>query len=144
MLQSLDNAQYPRYHSIESVHDPSSSRGGWVYANRDSLSGPPLFVLSITRTQSDPFAKPTRVRVQVPSVTANFPPDLYSTPDRQRALSDYCLRAFSFTCVSAGADKAANEGGGGGWSGPKGGDVKIMTPGQNVLSQSAVVIQVRS
>ena len=70
---------------------------------------PSAVVLSIARTQA-PVREATRVRVQVPSGTASFPPDLFSTPDRQRALSDYCLRAFSFACVSAGADKAASEG----------------------------------
>lgn len=108
-LHQLDNSQYPRYHSIETVHQPSVG-GGWLYANRENPAGEPLFVLSIQKTQSDPFAKPTRVRVFVPAITANFPPHLYQNSDRRRALSDRCLRAFHSACINGGMDQAANQG----------------------------------
>ncbi|GMH78570.1 hypothetical protein TrST_g14216 [Triparma strigata] len=140
-LHQLDNSQYPRYHSLETVHSLQTNSGGWVYANRDDPAGEPLFVLSIQRTQSDPFAKPTRLRVFVPAATANFPAHLFSNSDRRRALSDRCLRAFYCACVGGGMDQAANQNNPGNWSGPKGGDVKIMQPGQNVLAQSAVAVQ---
>ena len=129
MIQQLDGQQYPRYHSLETVY--SAGRGGWSY---NCLPGGPFYV-SIPRTQSDPFAPPSRVRVFVPAGTARFPPASYSTRDRARALADYCLRAFHASCAAKGADEAQH---GEGWSGPKGGDIKICAPGQNVLDQSAV------
>ena len=46
-LHQLDNSQYPRYHSLETVHSLQTNSGGWVYANRDDPAGEPLFVLSI-------------------------------------------------------------------------------------------------
>ena len=93
------------------------------------------FILSIAKTQADPFASPTRVRVYVPARAAAFPLEAYNTPDRARALSDYCLRAFYASCIRAGADEAQ---GGQGWGGPKGGDVRIAAASQHVLEQSAV------
>lgn len=130
MLQQLDGQQYSLYHSIETVH--TSGRGGWSY---NFGWGP--FYASLPRAQSDPFAPPSRVRVIVPSGTAQFPAASYSTRDRARALGDYCLRAFHASCVERGADEVQH---GEGWSGPKGGDIKICAPGQNVLDQSAVYI----
>jgi len=130
VLLRLDGQQYPKYHSIETIYN--ARRGGWSY---DFDWG--SFFVSLPRAQSDPFAAPTRVRVFVPSETAKFPKAAYSTQDRARALADYCLRAFHTCCVEKGADEAQH---GEGWSGPKGGDLKICAPGQNVLDQSAVRI----
>lgn len=125
LLHRIDGQSYPAYRDIE-----SSSRG-WT------LSAPPTFSLFVGRAQSDPFAKPTRCRVVVPASAAQFPAEAYSTKIRAIALSDYLNRALSAACISLGADQAAS---GGGWSGAKGGDIQISCPGQNVLEQSAVVV----
>ena len=127
-LNSIHNQQYPKYHSIETLT-------GWTYSNKANPAGPPLFTLIIPKTQSDPFAKPTRVQLQIPPPTALFPAALVSPPDRSRALADYLLRALHSSCLALGADQAAS---GAGWSGPKGGDVQIMKPSQHVLNQTAV------
>ena len=125
LVHRIDGQSYPAYRDIE-----SSSRG-WT------SSASPSFSLFVGRAQSDPFAKPTRCRVVVPASAAQFPAEAYSTKIRAIALSDYLNRALSAACVSLGADQAAS---GGGWSGAKGGNIQISCPGQNVLEQSAVVV----
>jgi len=54
------------------------------------------------------------------------------------ALADYLLRSLYSTCRNLGADASLNGGGGGGWKGPKGGDIQVLEPCQHVLEQSAV------
>ena len=136
-LSSIDNKSYPAYHDIESFQK------GWDH-NDDNNN----FKLYIGRAQSDPYARPTRCRIVVPGSTAQFPPTLYQNKMRATALADYINRAFYATCQSMGADQsaaaasaaAAAAGGGKGWSGPKGGDIQIISPSQHVLQQSAVTI----
>lgn len=62
------------------------------------------------------------------------------------AIRSICLFSLSFIhllsiayCVKLRANQSVS-GGGGGWSGPKGGDLQINCPGQHVLEQSAVVV----
>jgi len=127
LLRRLDGKQYPGYHDIE------SSTKGWV----NDMEGYSIF---IARAQSDPYAKPTRCRVIVKSETAKFPPVSYQNRVRSVALGDYLNRKFYDCCKDMGADVGAGEGGkgGGGWSGPKGGDIEITKPTQNVIEQTAV------
>ncbi|KAL7532617.1 hypothetical protein ACHAXR_004736 [Thalassiosira sp. AJA248-18] len=130
LLRRLDGKQYPGYHDIE------SSTKGWV----NDMEG---YSLYIGRAQSDPFAKPTRCRIIVKSETAKFPPVSYQNKIRSVALGDYLNRMFFECCKKMGADVGAGEGGGQGgkgWSGPKGGDIEIAKPSQNVIEQTAVRI----
>jgi len=129
-LYRVDGQSYPAYRDIE-----SSSRG-WTSSSSSSVDAA-SFSLYVGRAQADPFARPTRCRIVVPSSYAQFPAESYSTKIRAIALSDYLNRALSAACIGLGADQAA---GGGGWSGAKGGDIRIEAPGQNVLEQSAVVV----
>ncbi len=46
----------------------------------------------VDHVQGDPFASPSRVRVQVKASHAKFPDELWSSPDRKRALCDYLAR----------------------------------------------------
>ena len=125
-LSSIDNQSYPAYHDIESY------KKGWI------SNGSIKFALYIGRAQSDPYARPTRCRIVVPSSTAQFPSTLYQNKVRSIALADYINRAFHGTCQSIGADQSAAAGQG--WSGPKGGDINIVGPTQHVLEQSAVSV----
>lgn len=129
-LMSIDGKSYPAYHDIESFEK------GWVHTG--TPSSPIKFTLFVGRAQSDPYARPTRCRIVVPASTAKFPPILYQNQVRAVALADYVNRAFYHTCQTMGADQSAA--GGGGWSGPKGGDIQIVGPSQHVLQQSAVMI----
>ena len=123
-LQQLDGKPYGAYHDLD------TSNVGWV----NNEEG---FALFVERAQSDPFAPPTRCRVIVDSATAQFPANLYSNRIRSMALADYVQRALHAQCKSLGADATLS---GTGWSGPKGGDIQVLEPGQHVLEQSAVRI----
>jgi len=128
-LSQIDGRQYPAYHDLETSTGWRNEEGG--------------FVLYIGRTQSDPFAPPTRCRMIVDASTALFPPSLYSNKIRAIALADYLQRALHANCLSMGANAALSSGKSS-WSGPKGGDVQVMEPCQHVLEQSAVTIDPRT
>eukprot|EP00970_Alexandrium_tamarense_P015492 scaffold5185_cov198-Alexandrium_tamarense.AAC.40 len=130
LLRHLDQKQYPAYRDIE------SSTKGWI----NQMDG---YTLYIGKAQSDPYARPTKCRIIVKSETAKFPPVSYQNKVRSVALGDYLNRMFFECCQKMGADVGAGpEGGqgGGGWSGPKGGDIEIAKPTQHVIEQSAVRI----
>ncbi|KAL3905432.1 MAG: hypothetical protein SGARI_004466 [Bacillariaceae sp.] len=129
LLHTIDNRQYPAYHDLET---PLSQ--GWV----NSEAG---FTLFIGRAQSDPFAPPTRARLVLNGSVAQIPPSLYSNPIRAIATSDFLLRTLYQNCRRMGADASMDSGKkGGGWSGPKGGDIQVMEPCQHILQQSGVTI----
>lgn len=133
MLQRLDGKSYPAYHDLDTPMDR-----GWV----NSHSG---FTLYVERAQSDPYAAPTRCRVVVDASRAGFPNELYANRERSIGLSDYLLRNLYNACRRLGADASMGGGGGdgGGWSGPKGGDLQVLAPCQHVLEQSAVRVDAR-
>ena len=129
LLQRIDGRQYPSYHDLET--STADDNKGWAH--------PMGFTLQIGRTQSDPFAPPTRCRLLLPQTLTGISPADISKKLRSVAAADYLLRQLHATCRRLGADQSLRQasGGGGGWSGPKGGDVQIMEPTQHVLEQSA-------
>ena len=110
LLRRLDGKSYPAYHDIE------SSTRGWA----NDGDG---YTLYVARAQSDPFARPTRCRVIVKGDTAKFPTVSYQNRIRTVALSDFLNRMFYDCCRTMGADVGYAKGGG--WSGPKGGDIDV-------------------
>ncbi|MBW0103852.1 ABC-ATPase domain-containing protein [Pseudonocardia sp. KRD291] len=76
-LHGMDGASYGRYKSLT---------GRWA------MDGGA--VLEIRRIQADPFAPPSRIRVDVPAEMAGFPAELHDTGVRRRALGGYLLRAL--------------------------------------------------
>lgn len=131
LVQRLDGKSYGAYHDLDT---PPDKNRGWYSANHG-------FTLFVERAQSDPFAPPTRCRVVVDGRTAALPSALYSNSVRVMALGDFLLRHLYQTCKRLGADAALGGGnGGGGWQGPKGGDLQVLEPCQHVLEQSAVRI----
>jgi hypothetical protein len=99
------------------------------------------FLLSLDRIQSDPFAPPSKARVRVPQTTAKFPSQLFQnksryfsnkkwTYGRNIALADYVTRQVHQVITSKGYHRGQQ---GDGWSGPKGGDFRIDSPGQQIL-----------
>ena len=135
LLQSMDGKSYPTYHDLE------SHTRGW---RQPELPHP--FRLYMGRAQSDPFAPPTQCRIVIPASTAQFPPALYQERIQRIALADYLHRLVYNTCLAMGAHESAqsqNGGGGGrggGWSRPKGGDLRFAPPNQHILDQTAVSI----
>lgn len=135
LLQRLDGQSYGAYHELDTAF---VDNGGWRGSS---------FTLYVERAQSDPFAAPTRCRLVIPN--PGYPKDLFessieSSTDvfdgckiRRVAVADFVLREFYQLCRRMGADERLS-GGGGGWSGPKGGDIQILAPNQHVLEQSAI------
>ncbi|MBN4054198.1 ABC-ATPase domain-containing protein [Nitrospira defluvii] len=54
----------------------------------------PEYTLYIDHVQGDPFAAPSRFRVEIPQTITQFPDDLIRTPIRRIALADYLTRQF--------------------------------------------------
>lgn len=86
------------------------------------------FVLLVDHVQGDPFAAPSRVRVQVPQTVAQFPAELYATRSRTIALQDFLHRQFAEQ-----ARRSQTQRGSG-----KSGLMAIAPIGQQVLERSSV------
>jgi predicted ABC-class ATPase len=96
----------------------------------------PDFTLIIDHVQGDPFAAPSRLRVQVPQRSsrggkaAEFPPDLYRSRSREIGLRDYLNRQFEQV---AGMVRERRGSGNSGL-------IAIAHPGQQVLERTAVFV----
>ena len=126
-LRRLDGSNYGAYHELE--------RALWVFNDGAGFQ----FTLTVDRVQSDPFAPPSKMHVNVPAASARMPPDSHATKPRAVALADFLARAFARNCVASGADQGQG-GGGGGYHSAKGGDLKIDGPSQHVLERTAVMV----
>ena len=95
--------------------------------------------MHLDHAQADPYASPSRARVQVGAAAAGFAPELFSTPARARALCDWLARAFGARVAGQRLDVRSD--GGGSWHGAKGGEVHMDAPAQHVLERTAVVLR---
>ena len=111
-LQRLDNASYKAYKDIKGTYDFID------------------FQLIIDYVQGDPFASPSRLRLQIPQSIAAFPEFLYHSPSREVALRDYLTRQFR----QAASQISDSRGTG------KSGLIAITGIGQEVLERSSVLI----
>ncbi|MGD1713574.1 ABC-ATPase domain-containing protein [Dapis sp. BLCC M172] len=111
-LLDLDNGNYKAYRDIQ---------GSYEF---------PDFTLIIDYVQGDPFAAPSKLRVQVPYTVAGFPPELYNNPIREMALRDFLTRKF---------DRLAYEVSGRRGTG-KSGMIAITKMGQEVLERTSVYL----
>lgn len=84
--------------------------------------------------QGDPFAAPSRVKIEVADKIAGFPRDLYEMKCKKIALQDYLLREFGRQ-IEHYSFKARGSG--------KSGLMAISRPGQEVLERSACEINDR-
>ena len=75
-LRRIDGRGYKAYKDIEGTYDFGE------------------FVLHIDHVQGDPFAAPSKIRVEVEQRQARFPPELFKNKERKVALEDYIARAF--------------------------------------------------
>lgn len=119
-LYQIDGASYPKYKDLV---------GAWSLM--DSVT------LLFDRIQSDPFAPPSRARLRVELAAAGFPPESYSSKIRRVAFCDFLTRKFWSSVHDAQMDRGS---GGGGWSGPKGGNLNIDKPSQHVLERTSCLI----
>ncbi|MBD2462848.1 ABC-ATPase domain-containing protein [Oscillatoria sp. FACHB-1407] len=94
------------------------------------------FTLFIDYVQGDPFASPSRLRVQVPqsnrdgSTGASFPANLYSSRCREIALRDYLTRQFDRIARTL-REK---------WGSGNSGLIAIASTGQQVLERTSVFV----
>lgn len=112
-LARIDGKGYKAYKDIQGVYDFGEFR------------------VSVDYVQGDPFASPSRVRVQVPQKKAQFPPDTFRNKRREIALRDFLTRLFSeaskkFCRKSRGTGKS--------------GMISIDAPGQEILERTSVFV----
>lgn len=111
-LADLDGRSYKQYKDIV---------GDWDFGD---------YVVSIDHAQSDPFAKPSRIRVQLPGRYVKLPEGSHSTPSRARGVE--ALLARTFAKFATRESKRRGTG--------RSGRIEMTSPGQEVLSQTAVRI----
>mgnify|MGYP005991886481 CR=1 FL=1 len=121
LLQRIDGKPYPAYKDMY---------GQWSFDT---------FTLSVDHVQGDAYAAPSRFHLDVPTAVSRFPAQALQCRIRRIALADYLNRRFAVKVHELGIDEAKA---GGGWSGQKGGDLRIAVPSQHVCQRSAVTVQV--
>jgi predicted ABC-class ATPase len=112
-LRRIDGKGYKAYRDIEGVYDFGE------------------YVLYVDRVQGDPFASPSRIRVQVSQERARFPKETYKNRSREIALRDYLTRAFL---------RAARKHSKGVRGTGKSGLLTIDQPGQEILERTSVFV----
>ncbi|MFH7243451.1 MAG: ABC-ATPase domain-containing protein [Spirulina sp.] len=85
------------------------------------------FILHIDHVQGDPFAAPSRVRVEMSQAVAGFPAELWQTPGRAVALADFLIRA-----AYQATQRRERQAGSG-----KSGLIGVVRPSQAILNRSA-------
>ena len=108
-------------------------RGYKAYKDIEGSYAFPTHTLHVDHAQGDPFAEPSRVRLEVPQARAGLPAALWRGRVRNRALCDFLTRAASEACWRV----SRREGTG------KSGLILIDAPGQEVLERSSVSVDDR-
>ena len=91
----------------------------------------PQYILHIDHVQGDPFAAPSRLRIQISQTVSQFPESLFSSPSRRIALEDYLARKFA---QAIDATVKGRRGSG------KSGRVQIDHCGQEILERTAILV----
>mgnify|MGYP004503267363 FL=1 len=110
MLDKIDRKSYPAYKELKGVYKFEE------------------YIFTIEHVQGDPFAAPSRVKIEVADKIAGFPRDLYEMKCKKIALQDYLLREFGRQ-IEHYSFKARGSG--------KSGLMAVSHPGQEVLERSA-------
>jgi len=119
-LRRIDRGSYGLYKQIKGLYDFDGK-----------------FQLGIAYVQGDAYARPSRVFVRVPLTTTGIPQELLSNKVRCVAVADFLSRRVCDLIRSDGIDRRAS---GGGWSGGKGGELRMEVPGQAVLERTSVQV----
>ncbi|MCB8944419.1 MAG: ABC-ATPase domain-containing protein [Ardenticatenaceae bacterium] len=90
----------------------------------------PQFTLFVDYVQGDPFAAPSRLRVQVPQNVARYPTETFRNDSRRLGLESYLALSFHVACRTV----AGKSGSG------KSGMMQIDAPGQEMLERTAVTV----
>jgi len=110
ILARIDGRGYKAYKEIQGHYD----------LNR--------FILHIDHVQSDPFAPPSRMRIELNQQIAGFPENFFNTKPRRIALEDFLTRAFATA-----AHKLSQSSGTG-----TSGLILIDRPGQEILERTSM------
>lgn len=97
------------------------------------------FALTVDHVQGDAYAAPSRCHVTLPLDASGIPADLVDTKVRSVACADFLSRVFVDQVQRAGIDRVME--GGGGWSGAKGGDLRMEPCSQHILERTSVIIR---
>jgi len=114
ILHRIDGRGYKAYKDLQ---------GSWILS--------PHLLLHLDHVQGDPFAAPSRVRLEMPQSRAGFPETLFTQRDRQRGLEDFIGRAAATV-----ASRFSRGGRGSGRSGV----VEVDRGGQELLHRSTVTV----
>ncbi len=111
-LSRIDGKGYKAYHDI---------KGRWAL---------PDFTLVVDYVQGDPYAAPSRVRVQVPGAVTALPPE--ACRPGPRAVGTGCLLARRFQQEARSRGRSRGSG--------RSGELRIEAPGQEVIPNTAVQV----
>ncbi|MBI5966827.1 MAG: ABC-ATPase domain-containing protein [Deltaproteobacteria bacterium] len=113
ILARVDGRGYKAYKDIEGAYDFGDF---WMF---------------VDHVQGDPFASPSRVRLQVHQDRAKIPPELFQNKTRAIALQDYLTRKFA-EAIRAMAKGSRGIGGSG--------KISVDIPGQEVLERTSCFV----
>ncbi|KAJ2529301.1 hypothetical protein GGH20_002288, partial [Coemansia sp. RSA 1937] len=117
-----------------------------MYGHYKQLSGRCFdfdgFSLTFDSIQTDAYAPPSRIRLQVDQKVAKFPVSCYSTKTRAIACVHYLSQHIHKVLAELQQGQTSRSRPGG-WHSAKGGDVAIDCPGQEILERTSAVISDR-
>lgn len=119
---------------LRNILDRIDRKGYHAYKELKGVYKFDEYIFVIEHVQGDPFAAPSRVKIEVADKIAGFPRDLYEMKCKKIALQDYLLREFGRQ-IEHYSFKARGSG--------KSGLMAISRPGQEVLERSACEINDR-
>ncbi len=89
------------------------------------------YILLVDHVQGDPFASPSRVRVQIPQEVVQFPHTTFSNKSREIALRDFLTRVFYRASKRFCRGKRGTG---------KSGLISIDRPGQQILERTSMIV----
>jgi len=107
-------------------------RGYKAYRDIKGVYAFPSHTLLIDHVQGDPFAAPSRMRVQIPLAGTGLPPGTYSTKSREKGLRDFLTRRFAEAAEKCGSRRRGSG---------KSGLITIDRPGQEILERTSVLLR---
>ena len=116
-LEKIDHKGYPKYKELKDIYRFDE------------------YILTIEHVQGDPFAAPSKLRIDVAGKTAGFPNQLYNEKCKRIAIQDHLLREFGKQ-IQQYSFQAKGSG--------KSGLMAVSHPGQEILERSACTIHEKS
>jgi predicted ABC-class ATPase len=125
------NQQMKTEKDLRSILQRIDGRGYKAYKDLQGMYRFPNFTLYIDHVQGDPFASPSRIRIQISQAVSMFPESLFASNARKIALEDYLTRMFDRAITTA---VKGHRGSG------KSGRIQIDRCGQEILDRTAVFV----